>query len=588
LGSFYKEVQNVAIFFPKLLILLGTLGLLTIVKPALAQNPYFIRNDATGGDCTSIGNWDAATKTCLLTQDVQGGIEVADNNLTLDGNGYIISPLSVGSGTGVLLSSRSGVTLQKLNVQSFSDGIQLISANSNTLTGNTTSNNSHAGILLRSSSLNTLSGNTASSTTSGGSGIWLWNQSNSNTLTGNITVGNSAYGIFLDANSDRNSLTWNSTSLDSIGIRLIFSSDSNTVAYNTISNTRQWGMDLFSAGNNNLIYNNNFIDNNTTASPPLRQIRVVSSPGNVFNLSASAGGDNYWNDYDSSAEGCNDVSPADGFCDQPYMFDGGPDNLPLTSPISPDKEGPVVSDVTAVPDPAQVGASITLTAIVNDLTTGKSNIESAEYRLYDNYEVLVGSGPMAGSFDSPTETVTAMFFAPVVAGVYDLCVLGTDEAGNTGLESCAYLVVYDASAGFVTGGGWIDSPAGACRLTIVCETAMGKANFGFVSKYKKGATVPSGDTEFQFKAGNLNFRSNVYQWLVVAGALAQFKGWGTINGEGSYEFMLTAIDGQITGGRGVDRFRIKIWENNEDSIVYDNQPTGDTQVISGGSIVIHK
>lgn len=35
----------------------------------------------------------------------------------------------------------------------------------------------------------------------------------------------------------------------------------------------------------------------------------------------------------------------------------------------------------------------------------------------------------------------------------------------------------------------------------------GKATFGFVSKYKKGATLPTGETEFQFKAGNLNFMS---------------------------------------------------------------------------------
>jgi parallel beta-helix repeat protein len=324
------------------LTVLGIVGLLTIVKPVLAQSlSYFIRSDTTGGDCTSIGNWTAATKTCLLQQNVYGGIGVVDNNLTLDGNGYIISALSPGSGTGVLLSSRSGVTLQKLNVQSFSDGIELISANSNTLTGNTVANNSHAGILLRSASLNTLSGNTASSTTSGGSGIWLWNQSNSNILTGNITVGNSAYGIFVDDNSDRNTLTWNSTSLDAIGIRLIFGSDSNTVAYNTMSTHRLWGMDLFTGANNNLIYNNSFIDTNTDRVAPLQQIRVVSSSGNAFNLAAPTGG-NYWNDFDSSAEGCNDVSPADGFCDQPYIFDGGPDNLPLTSPISSD--GPPVAN----------------------------------------------------------------------------------------------------------------------------------------------------------------------------------------------------------------------------------------------------
>ena len=107
--------------------------------------------------------------------------------------------------------------------------------------------------------------------------------------------------------------------------------------------------------------------------------------------------------------------------------------------------------------------------------------------------------------------------------------------------------------------------------------------FGFVSKYLKGATVPTGNTEFQFKAGNLNFKSTSYEWLVVnqGGANAQFKGTGTINGQGTFKFMLWA------GDDTPDTFRIKIWEetNAGDVVVYDN---GMNQPIGGGSIVVHK
>ena len=121
----------------------------------------------------------------------------------------------------------------------------------------------------------------------------------------------------------------------------------------------------------------------------------------------------------------------------------------------------------------------------------------------------------------------------------------------------------------------------------------GKANFGFVSKYQKGATVPTGNTQFQFNAGNLNFQSQNYEWLVVSGARAQFKGAGTINGSGNYGFLLSAIDGQVSGGGGTDKFRIKIWDkNNSDAVVYDNQidaadDAAPTTAIGGGSIVIH-
>jgi hypothetical protein len=147
----------------------------------------------------------------------------------------------------------------------------------------------------------------------------------------------------------------------------------------------------------------------------------------------------------------------------------------------------------------------------------------------------------------------------------------------------------------VTGGGWIDSPVGACSLTADCLTLADRANFGFVSKYEKGTTVPSGQTQFQFHAGDLNFHSTSYQWLVVAAARAQYKGFGRINGAGNYGFLLTAIDGQITGGGGVDKFRIKIWDrDNGDAVVYDNElgliadDGTPTTVFAGGSIVVHE
>ena len=146
-----------------------------------------------------------------------------------------------------------------------------------------------------------------------------------------------------------------------------------------------------------------------------------------------------------------------------------------------------------------------------------------------------------------------------------------------------FIAVYDPTAGFVTGGGWIDSPLGAYRDD---PTLTGKANFGFVSKYKKGQSTPTGNTEFKFKAGDLNFHSSEYDWLVIAGAKAMYKGTGTINDVGSYKFMITAWDGQINGG--VDKFRIKIWEgdgNGDEIIVYDN---GVDTPLGGGQIKIHQ
>jgi len=171
-------------------------------------------------------------------------------------------------------------------------------------------------------------------------------------------------------------------------------------------------------------------------------------------------------------------------------------------------------------------------------------------------------------------------------GVYSIAMTVSDGQLVGGCLS-EYVVVYDPDAGFVTGGGWFNSPPGAYRAD---PGVTGRANFGFVSKYLKGATVPVGSTEFNFQTARLNFHSHSYEWLVVAGAKAIYKGWGTINEQGNYSFMLTAIDGQSPGGGGSDRIRIQIWDAT--GIVYDNQSgevfdADPTQAISG-SIVIHK
>jgi hypothetical protein len=280
--------------------------------------------------------------------------------------------------------------------------------------------------------------------------------------------------------------------------------------------------------------------------------------------------------------------PAPGVGDNANQCTVNAGGASVTTNFSSDVEGAVIPSVVANPNPAAVGTSIVLTAIVDDTTTGGSTIASAAYTIDGGSPVDMSASD--GVFDEVSEEVTATL-PPLGAGVYEICVSGEDAAGNAGTPECLLVAVYDPAGGFVTGGGWIQSPAGAY---VPNPSLSGKATFGFVSKYQKGATKPTGNTEFQFKAGNLNFHSDSYEWLVVAGAKAMYKGVGSINNTGNYGFLLSAIDGQIDGGGGIDKFRIKIWDkDNGDAIVYDNQyGSGDnedpTTAIVGGSIIIHK
>jgi hypothetical protein len=152
-----------------------------------------------------------------------------------------------------------------------------------------------------------------------------------------------------------------------------------------------------------------------------------------------------------------------------------------------------------------------------------------------------------------------------------------------------YVVVYDPYGEFVTGGGWINSPTGAYALDPVI---LGKANFGFNAKYRSGATIPNGQTQFNLHDADFIFHSTEYEWLVISGNQAIYQGTGTVNKEGGYGFRVSIIDGDSDGVDGIDRFRIRIWNLENGDIVYDSQMddplnTPPTERLDGGSIVIH-
>jgi probable HAF family extracellular repeat protein len=258
----------------------------------------------------------------------------------------------------------------------------------------------------------------------------------------------------------------------------------------------------------------------------------------------------------------------------------------LLSPSATTPAAPVVGPISAN-DPVAVGVSVAAGASFTDANTADTH--NAAWTWGDGGSTQAGTVTESGG--SGTAKGSHTFAA---AGIYPVSLAVTDNTGLTGNVS-RNVVVYDPSAGFVTGNGSIHSPLGAFKAD---PTIAGNATFSFVSKYQKGAKVPVGTTAFQFQSANLDFYSDSYDWMVVAGARGQFKGTGTLDGAAGYKFMLTAIDGQVMGGGGKDRFRIKIWHYDaaaqQDVVDYDNQTDPSTEgtlsegtVISAGNIVIH-
>jgi hypothetical protein len=189
----------------------------------------------------------------------------------------------------------------------------------------------------------------------------------------------------------------------------------------------------------------------------------------------------------------------------------------------------------------------------------------------------------------PDGRVTATY-AFAAAGTYHVALTVTDSAGASGTATTvggadARVVVFDAAAGKVTGGGWFDSPTGAASNPAY----SGRANFGFNAQYRERDSVPTG--QLQFNVGGLIFHSTAIDWLVVRGAKAQFSGTGSIGGRGTYAFVVTLIDGRRAGGP--DRFGIRIWDPATGAVIYDNGVGADDTESSltplgGGNTTIHR
>ena len=248
--------------------------------------------------------------------------------------------------------------------------------------------------------------------------------------------------------------------------------------------------------------------------------------------------------------------------------------------ITVNNVAPVITSMNGPIGPIAVGNPATVTANFTDVGSLDTHTCTATWDL---------AYPIVGTISAGVCTVSR---SDLPAGVYSVVVTVTDDdGGSTSQTLDVYVVVYDPSAGFVTGGGWINTPVDSYTVD---PNLSGKATFGFVSKYLKGAKVPTGSTEFQFHVAKFNFKSTSYDWLVVSGAKAQYKGTGTVNGVSGYTFLLTATDGQVSGGGGIDKFRIKIRDAGG-AVIYDNAmgasddiDSANPQDIASGSIVIHK
>jgi CSLREA domain-containing protein len=236
---------------------------------------------------------------------------------------------------------------------------------------------------------------------------------------------------------------------------------------------------------------------------------------------------------------------------------------------------PQVGPITAPLEPVPVNTTIMASAVYTD-----TNADDTLTAVWD-----WGDGNTTTQTLPDTSGTASASHTYTEAGVYTIQLTITDAAGETAVSTFEYLVIYDPTAGFATGGGWFWSEAGACHHAICDGIDGNKANFGFVVQYRKNATIPDGNAQFQ--AGVFRFQATDFQYLVInqSGSQATFRGSGSVNGQPApngtaYQFVVWTRDASP------DTLRIRIWyeANGSTILIYDN---GYHQPINDGNIKVH-
>ncbi|WP_242917004.1 SBBP repeat-containing protein [Pontibacter liquoris] len=231
-----------------------------------------------------------------------------------------------------------------------------------------------------------------------------------------------------------------------------------------------------------------------------------------------------------------------------------------------------------------------------------------------NWEITAPDGSAYTSFSGQGTSGIKVNW-PDSPEVYKVSIAYAAGPSCSATTATKYVSVYDPKAGFVTGGGWSDSPT---NKDYALMQEKGKAYWAFGARYKENkpgsssASAPVEGTLLLVLESGYVFRatSMAEGSLVIAGERAYFTGAGTLTRRGAagletdkrnFAFLVSATDGQLKKPGENDKLRLQIRTIEQDGspvvVVYDNQlgcglPALDDhaeacQLIEKGAIVIH-
>jgi parallel beta-helix repeat protein len=313
-----------------------------------------------------------------LTGDI-GEIWIGRSNITLDGNGYkVTTSLSFFAEKRVNLYSVKNITVKNLTITGGAYGIFLDRASNVTISNNT------------------VEGTSVPFPQSQGTGGIYVSGGGDNKIVGN-RLENNIYGIILVNSIEHNTISENNITGNSIGMR-------------------------FRNASNNVIYHNNFINNNVHVV----DFDARSTPSlNSWDGGLYSGG-NFWSDYHGTDEN------GDGIGDKSYKVDDNNQDLyPLMNPWHPTIPFDTVPPRISISSPVQ--------KVYND---------SGVQLIFSIYESALSMSYSLDGQDNVTISGNTTL-SRLPNGSHNLTVYVTDGSGNTGVSETIYFNV-DVPAPFST------------------------------------------------------------------------------------------------------------------------------------------
>jgi len=257
-----------------------------------------------------------------------------------------------------------------------------------------------------------------------------------------FTIRNGITGIHLDSYTTNNTFMENSiTDNCDYGVYLDYSTDNVFVANNI---TLNWGGILLWHSSSNIMYHNNFFDN---------EVHVEIEMSNSTWDDGYPSGGNYWSNYTGSDEN------GDGIGDTPYVIDtNNQDEYPLMNPWKPD-----VAVINVTPSKTVVGQGFPLNINVTVANQG-DKIETFNVTAYANTTVIQTESILLAGGSSTTIlftwNTTGFVKGNYIISAYAIPLLGEKNTTDNTYTDGTVLVTI---AGDVNGDGTVN----VLDLTIV-------------------------------------------------------------------------------------------------------------------------